>query len=191
MIIRKLVLKLTPTIFIMSLVLTMGGQALAESHSVTLIQVEDGDTLIVKIDGQRQRIQLIGIDAPEDTDNAKLKVDSHRTSITAATLQKIGGVATDYLQTLVKPGDILTLRGDLTKRDKYGRIPGNIINSSGKSLSEAMVTNGYALTLSAYPVEEKLKSALLEQQATAITAKRGLWGSHSDIVRAWSGLRDL
>lgn len=42
-------------------------------------EIEDGDTLVAVIGGSRERLQLAGIDAPEDSDNAKLQRDLTRT----------------------------------------------------------------------------------------------------------------
>ncbi|MEJ1343607.1 MAG: hypothetical protein RPU14_16295, partial [Candidatus Sedimenticola sp. (ex Thyasira tokunagai)] len=47
-------------------------------HQASLISVEDGDTLVVKIKGEEKRVQLLGIDAPEDVENPKFTKDLQR-----------------------------------------------------------------------------------------------------------------
>ncbi len=36
-----------------------------ESEAVTLVRVVDGDTLVVELDGQEERVRLLNIDTPE------------------------------------------------------------------------------------------------------------------------------
>lgn len=157
------------------------------NNEFTITEIEDGDTLVAIIDEKPQRLQLIGIDAPEDRENAKLKLDIRRAGLKSATLIEIGKAATQHLGTLVKPSEKITLLGNLKKRDRYGRIPIIVINAQRRVLNEAMIADGYARVLPRYPLEKNFKARLLQDEASAIEKNIGLWGTHPETVQAWSG----
>jgi micrococcal nuclease len=152
--------------------------------------IDDGDTInIIDLDGESRRIQLSGIDAPEDTDNAKLELDIKKKGLSEESLLEIGELATNFLKSEVAAGQKVTLQGDLNQRDQYGRTPAIVINEKGKSLNLIMVREGYAILLTRYPLDEKFKSTLEEAEQHARSSKNGLWGSHPDIMAKWSSLK--
>ncbi len=151
-----------------------------------VISVEDGDTIVVEIDGQPERLQLMGIDAPESVGNPKLQRDRQRTGLTSATLIDLGQEATRHLETMVSPGQRVTLEGGLQPHDKYGRIPTILYSPAGRPLSEAMVEDGFAVVLNRYPLPTELKQQLTEHEKSAATQERGLWNSHPKTMQAWS-----
>ena len=139
------------------------------------------------MDGGAQRLQLLGIDAPEDVANPKLHRDRQRTGLDADTLIALGQTATRHLQSLVPPGQTVTLQGDLKKRDKYGRVPVIAANRDGRLLNEAMVEDGYAVVLDRYPLDDEFRDRLRRHEKTAVARERGLWGTHRAATLAWSG----
>ncbi len=149
--------------------------------------VEDADTLLVVIDDVPERIQLQGIDAPEDVENPKLQRDLQRTGLDREELLAIGKAATDHLKTLITPGQEILLVGDLKARDRYGRISVDVQDGSGHSLSVTMVQDGYATVLTRLPLPPGFRERLLEHEMLARHEDRGLWGSHGVVVSAWSG----
>ncbi len=151
--------------------------AWAGGVQVPLVEVEDGDTLLVMLNGAPTRIQLAGIDAPEDKPNPKFNLDLRRTGLPAEKLLALGRAATLYLRKLAPPGSTLTLDGDLHKKDRYGRIVLTVRTADGRSLNERMVADGYARALG---------PAYLALQKEAQQNHRGLWGSHPDATRAWA-----
>jgi len=175
-------------ITILSLTTILGSSLVqAGQQTGTVESVEDGDTLVVNINGKQERLQLLGIDAPEDVPNPKLKKDIERTGLDSDLLLTIGEAATTHLKNLALNGQVVNLEGNLGKRDRYGRIPAIVFNSAGRSLNEAMVEDGYAVVLGRYPLQGDLKARLQQQQNGAIIAGRGLWGSHRETTEAWSG----
>ena len=74
---------------------------LAETLAVSgdAIQVEDGDTLLITFPDGVRRVQLSGIDAPEDKENPKFAVDLKRTALAKDTLLELGATATGHLAT--------------------------------------------------------------------------------------------
>ena len=73
------------------------------------LHVEDGDTVLIVIEGEEQRVQLTGIDAPEDTDNPKLQRDMQRTGLERERLLVLGQLSREYLRRLTKIGAPYTL----------------------------------------------------------------------------------
>ena len=88
------------------------------------------------------------IDAPEDTENAKFKLDMRRTGLDYDTLFSLGAIATQHLLKLITGEDSFTLQYQPEKRDRYGRLVGTLTDKEGVSISERMVLNGYAIVKS-------------------------------------------
>ncbi|PLY14169.1 MAG: hypothetical protein C0631_12125 [Sedimenticola sp.] len=160
----------------------------AEEANFTLLGIEDGDTLIISIDNQSEKIQLLGIDAPEDVDNAKLKHDVQRTGAEAGELLVLGNQATQFLKTLLPVNTAVKMDNVLQPRDRYGRIPADVRLADGQSIRDLMLSEGYAIVLRRPPLDDALKGQLMPLEQNAIEQKRGLWGSQPQLMRAWSGL---
>ena len=172
-----------------ALCLAIPAMANAQAQDYTVESIEDGDTIsIINLDGESARIQLSGIDAPEDTENAKLKLDMQKKGLSKESLLEIGELATGFLKSEVAAGQKVTLQGDLSQRDKYGRTPAIVINEKGRSLNLLMVREGSAILLKRYPLEESFKTALEEAQQHARSSNSGLWKSHPEIMAKWSSL---
>lgn len=152
-----------------------------------VVTIEDGDTIVIKYKGKNQRVQLIGIDAPEDTQNPKLNIDSKTKEISKADLLEMGKLATEHLKTLVKAGQDVTLLGNLTQKDKYNRLPAIVINEKNESLNKRMVKDGYALLLTRFSLNDTFKNELKEAEKQAILNKAGLWKTHNEKTSKWSG----
>jgi micrococcal nuclease len=155
--------------------------------SLIVVSIEDGDTLLVEINGKYERLQLTGIDAPETVENAKLKHDIGKSGLPISTLLKLGQLATTHLAHLVKPGDQLELITPLSKRDRYGRITALVRNNKPYSLSALMVTDGYATALRRHAPDENLKEQFIKLEQQAFDQQRGLWGEQRSETIAWSG----
>ncbi|MCG8015047.1 MAG: thermonuclease family protein [Candidatus Thiodiazotropha sp. 'RUGA'] len=149
--------------------------------SVDAIQVEDGDTLKITVADGIKRVQLIGIDAPEDTENPKFVVDGKRTGLSQETLLSLGIIATGHLKKLIAAGDEYELRWDSDKPDKYGRLPGELFTQSGVSIHARMVEEGYAIALPG------ASSTLQSLQRQAESEHKGLWGLLAKPTRLWAG----
>ncbi|MCG8486443.1 MAG: thermonuclease family protein [Chromatiales bacterium] len=149
--------------------------------SVDAIQVEDGDTLKITVADGVERVQLIGIDAPEDTENPKFAADSRRTGLSQETLLSLGIIATGHLKKLITAGYGYELRWEPEKPDKYGRLPGELFTQSGVSINARMVEEGYAIALPG------ASSTLQSLQRQAESERRGLWGVLAKPTRLWAG----
>lgn len=170
------------------LLLSMGPLAKGGGNNhFKLIAVEDGDTITVQIGAEEKRLQLSGIDAPEDVVNPKLSKDIARTGLSNEALLELGKAATDHLMQLIAPGENLRIEGDLNRSDRYGRVPVQAYKKDGPSLNEQMVAEGYAVVLGRAALPEVVKSQLLNSQRQAQNEQKGLWGSHPAQTMLWSG----
>lgn len=92
-------------------------------------RVVDGDTLYVLVDlgfdlWKRTNVRLARIDAPE----------RYATG---------GQAAKDRLTQLLPAGTVVTLKSE--RLDQYGRAIGDVILADGRSVSDIMVEEGYAV----------------------------------------------
>lgn len=139
--------------------------------------IEDGDTLVVAIDGVDQRVQIEDIDAPEDADNPKLQRDLERTGLAREQLLVLGRAATAHLARLLARPAGHSLTFDPDRRDRYGRLQVQITGPADHSLNQQLVIDGYAHCLC------DTCCGALERQA--IEAGVGLWATptRSDALR--------
>ena len=149
------------------------------------LHVEDGDTVLIEFDGKEQRVQLEGIDAPEDGDNPKLQRDLARTGLERERLLALGRLSTEYLRRLTRIGEPYSLHYAPDRRDRYGRIVGDLRDARGRSLSETILVGGYAIV--ANRTDTDLAERLRPLEAEAERSRVGLWALDPEATRAWAG----
>jgi micrococcal nuclease len=71
----------------------------------TIVRVVDGDTLEVKLNDQKEKVRLIGVDTPEKFESGKLHRDAARSGQDEKTIRALGERASDFTKSLVKRGD--------------------------------------------------------------------------------------
>ena len=145
-----------------------------ERTTATILRVVDGDTLKISYRGQEESIRLIGIDTPESQANKKAKGDAVRTGDDIQLILSQGRESTNYVKSLVKPGDSIQIEFDMQDRDKYGRLLGYVYLSDGRMLNEEMVRAGYA-SLMTVPPNVKYQERFSKVYKEARDNKRGLW----------------
>ncbi len=155
-------------------ILTLLSSSLHAQQTTTVIRIVDGDTLKVRYWGKEESIRLIGIDTPESRVNKKTKRDAKRSGQDIKTIVAMGKRATEYVESLVKPGDLITIEFDVQQRDRYGRLLGYVFLSNGKMLNEEIVKAGYANVMT-IPPNVKYKDRFLRAYREARESKRGLW----------------
>jgi micrococcal nuclease len=158
-------------IFVLSLFVTTNSYA---QQTTTVTRIVDGDTLKVFYLGSEESIRLIGIDTPESRANKKTKRDAERSGQDIDTIIAMGKRATEYVKSLVKPGDLITIEFDAQERDRYGRLLCYVYLSNGKMLNEEVVKAGYANVMT-IPPNVKYKDKFLKAYQEARESKRGLW----------------
>ena len=155
-------------------ILTLLASPLHAQQTTTVTRIVDGDTLKVFYLEGEESIRLIGIDTPESRVNKKTKKDAKRSGQDIETIIAMGKRATEYVESLVKPGGLITIEFDVQERDRYKRLLGYVYLSNGKMLNEEIVKAGYASVMT-IPPNVKYKDRFLRAYKQARERKIGLW----------------
>jgi len=136
-----------------------------ELHPV--LSVADGDTITVDIAGNRERIRLIGIDAPE----------------VAGTPECFGNEASQYARGILT-GTAVGLVSDPTQddRDRYGRLLRYVILPDGTDFDAQLIAQGYAHEYT-HDKPYQRQSAYRAAESAATSADRGLWSPETCSAR--------
>jgi len=126
------------------------------------------------LDGKKERIRLIGVDAPESQRNGKAKRDSERTGEDLNAMIEQGKEARAFAKKYLKQGTIVKLEQDVEKRDKYGRVLAYAYLPDGTMFNSLIVKEGYAQILT-IPPNVKYQDLFLKLQREARENNRGLW----------------
>jgi micrococcal nuclease len=135
----------------------------------TVEHVDDGDTIDVRVDGGRERVRYIGIDAPEIAHDG---VGGAR-----------GGAAAARLNRALVGGRHVRLELDGERRDRYGRLLAYVWVGP-MMVNLEMVRRGYARTLT-IPPNVRYRSWFARAEAGARAARRGLWQEGAWTGRSW------
>jgi len=160
-------------IFTLTLILPINAGA---QETATIVKVIDGDTLKVYYQKHEENTRLIGIDTPESSANRKAEKDAKRSGQDIKTLTAMGKKATNYVKSILKPGDTVSLEFDVKHRDKYGRLLHYVYLPDGKMLNEEIVKAGYAQVMT-YPPNIKYQERFLKAYRKARESKKGLWNN--------------
>ena len=124
-----------------------GGQSdagAAQPGAAVVTFVIDGDTIDVDIDGQVERVRLIGIDTPETTGGFQPP-------------ECFGDDATDRMRALLPVGTPVRLERDQEPRDRFDRLLAYVYRADDDLfINLAMVRDGFAVD---FPFEPNLTYA--------------------------------
>lgn len=136
-----------------------------------LEKVDDGDTIVVRVNGLRISVRLAGIDAPEISHAPSM---AYRRGIDE---QPFGEAARSALIALIgQKGDAVTVYPASDRPDQYGRVLG-VVKQKQRNLNLLMVQEGFAWWYADYdPRNKKMKAA----QEYAKGHKLGLWSLPSE-----------
>jgi micrococcal nuclease len=127
-------------------------------------KVSDGDTFWVeKPNGTKEKIRLIGIDAPESRNTGQKKKGHY------------GIEAKNYLTRLILNKKV-RLETDVRSKDRYGRLLAYAYLENGTFLNAHLVKNGYAMVYTV-PPNVKFADEFVKLQKEARKYQRGLWGN--------------
>ncbi len=131
------------------------------SETGVVLEVVDGDTLRVRLDGKAATVRLIGIDAPER---------SHPT----LGKQFVADEAAAHLSSLCL-GKTVRMEGDAEDADKYDRLLRYVFLSppDGRLLNLEMLLAGMARAYTRFPFSRR--EAFLAAESLARREGRGLW----------------
>jgi len=130
--------------------------------SALVLDIVDGDTVVVSVQGHRATVRLIGIDTPE-------------TKKPATPIECYGPEATEFLHALIPPGTILDVHRDIESRDHFGRLLAYLFRrDDGLFVNREILIQGFARTLSIAP--NTTYSRDFEQVASRARREgKGLW----------------
>ncbi len=131
--------------------------------NATVERVVDGDTIVVDLNGSRERVRLLGIDTPESV--AETRPD-----------QCYGEEAAGHLKALLPEGTEITLIRDEEARDQYDRLLAYVVRSSDQLFVNLdLLEQGFAGVL-IYAPNDHYEELFLAAEAAASAEGIGLWG---------------
>jgi micrococcal nuclease len=145
-------------------------------EAATVVDVVDGDSLLIEYNGKKEVINLNGIDAPESVMNRKAEIDSRRTGESLLDVTFKGIDAKRFVERIVKKGDFVAIAFDTPMRNQEGTLQGYVYLSDGRMLNEEIVRAGYAKVVLTHP-HVRFQERFLEAYRESKTYRRGLWKS--------------
>ncbi|MFZ4515610.1 MAG: thermonuclease family protein [Acidimicrobiia bacterium] len=131
-------------------------------ESVRVVEVVDGDTLVVRVSsGAQVHVRILGVDTPE-------------TKKPSVPVQCFGPEAEAYTRALLA-GTTVTLIADVETQDRYGRRLA-YVEYRGRDVGHTLLAEGYARFLVIAPNGRRARKYLSAELA-ARRAQRGLWGA--------------
>jgi micrococcal nuclease len=138
------------------------------------VHVTDGDTVVLQIGSEREKVRLIGIDTPESKHNPRTKKQSAQNHLSEDTVVRLGKLAAEHTQTLLPIGTSVRVEYDLGKRDRYGRLLAYLWLADGTMVNEEIIRSGYAYPLTIPPnvkYADRFAAGFRESREKG----RGLW----------------
>ncbi len=127
---------------------------LAEMTPARVVNVVDGDTVDIALDGREVRLRYIGIDTPE-------RDEPFYRAATAANRALVGR-RTVYLEK------------DVSETDRYGRLLRYVYTPDGRLVNEILVAEGHAHAAT-FPPDVRHTARLQAAQQRAQEAGLGMW----------------
>jgi predicted metalloprotease len=135
------------------------------SAKAKVVEVIDGDTIKVTLDGRPETVELLGIDAPATKDPGH-------------PIECFGAEATIRARGLLRKGGVIYLEAAGAGRDRSGhllRFVWTISGGKARFLNETLVRGGYAVVSD--PAPRVHRARLQKAQERAQSDQSGLWGA--------------
>jgi micrococcal nuclease len=150
-----------------------------KTQAARVIQVIDGDTIIIEIEKRREHVRLIGIDTPETRPNRRAELQAHDRHVDQKTIFKLGSRSSNFTRELLPKNSTVFLEFDVNRRDKYQRLLAYAWVRRSNSSTEVMANEeilraGYAYLLT-IPPNVKYRKRFTDAIAEGRREKRGLW----------------
>jgi micrococcal nuclease len=128
-----------------------------------VLEVADGDTIVVDMDGRAETVRLIGLDTPEKNHPEK-------------PVQCFAQAASDNLAMLIGFSPVRLEADPLSQnRDRYNRLLRYVYLPDGTLLNAKQIEQGFAFAYTGFPFSKSAEFIRLEVEAEA--AGRGLWNA--------------
>lgn len=126
-----------------------------------VLEVLDGDTIIVNMGGRGETVRFIGLDTPEKNHPEK-------------PVQCFAQAASAHMSELINFQSVSLQADPLSQnRDRYNRLLRYVYLPDGTLLNAKQIEDGYGFAYLNYPFSKSSEFESLEHQARV--AKRGLW----------------
>jgi len=136
-----------------------------EAAEAVVERVVDGDTVVVRVQGERERIRLIGVDTPE-TVKPDAPVDCFGPEASDETTGLLPGGSTVWLESDASQGDA----------DRYDRLLRYVWAPDGTMLNEHLIADGFGRE-DTYDDPYRYRDRFMAAEAEAERADLGLWGA--------------
>jgi len=153
---KLLRIKIFATVFTLLLLLN----SLAPGQDFYLCtRVIDGDTILLDMNGEQERVRLIGVDTPETVHPTK-------------PVKYFGKEASEFTKSMVE-GKRVRLEYDWQRRDKYGRLLAYVYLEDGTFLNAEIIKQGYGFAYTRFPF--KYLEEFRQYEREARENGKGLW----------------
>jgi micrococcal nuclease len=139
----------------------LGEQRRTADLQYRVVQVLDGDTIVVERGSYHDTVRLLGIDTPETHHPTK-------------PVQCYGPEASAYTTSRLL-GRLVQLEDDVERHDVYGRRLA-YVHLDGDNFDEELLRRGYARLLVIEPNHEHARD-MLDDELGARARRAGLWGA--------------
>lgn len=135
-----------------------------ETREPTVVEVVDGDTIVVRIGRVDEHVRLIGVDTPE-------------TKHPSRPVECFGREATAFTRAVLPAGTVVRLERDVEERDTYGRLLAYVWRSAdGVFVNRELAAQGYAAVLT-IPPNVSHTDELVAAATRARELGAGLWSA--------------
>ncbi|MBI2108786.1 MAG: thermonuclease family protein [Parcubacteria group bacterium] len=136
--------------------------------SLFIEEVTDGDTMVVRMSGERIKVRLMGVDTPETVDKRKAE----------QCFGKRASIETKKFEGQTLQFEFIPPEWPAVKRDTYGRPLVYLYLPNGELYNEKLIREGLAHEYT-YKGGYKYRPQLQDAEKDARTHKRGMWKSTS------------
>lgn len=136
----------------------------APPGSFKVVSFADGDTISVAMNGQTERVRLIGVDTPETAKNGVAG-------------QCYAQAAAAFTRDQIKADGSIRLQADPIgdNRDRYGRLLRYVYLPDGSQLNRRLIEEGYGFAYLFFPFSQSADFAAAQNQARQ--NGKGLWSN--------------
>lgn len=136
-------------------------------------EFDDGDTIIVDMNGHKETVRFIGVDTPEVKDPRK-------------PVQCFGKAASNYTKQLIGSQPVhLVADSENTNRDRYNRLLRYIYLPDGTLVNAEIIKQGYGFAYTGFPFTKKQE--FKNYEAEARQQNRGLWSACQPELNQYGG----
>ena len=138
-----------------------------------VVKFDDGDTIVVDMNGANETIRFIGVDTPE----------THKPN---TPIQCYGWKAADFTEQFIGSQRVRLQSDPLdTNRDRYGRLLRYVYLPDGTLVDKVLIQKGYGFAYTSFPFTKSIEFKAAELKAEQ--SKTGLWGACKVIRNQYGG----